>query len=95
MIVSEDSLPNGIPKELKGWDKIKVSYEDAQNLAVNGLPLSSKVYITDSAFKHTIGKELEKRGIKVENIDYEISRSMGGAFRCSTQPLLRTDKVNK
>ncbi|WP_339193565.1 arginine deiminase family protein [Paenibacillus sp. FSL P4-0176] len=91
MIVSMDSLANGLPEELKNWDKIEVSYKDAQDLAVNGLPISSKVYVTDIAFKNTIGKELEKRGIKVEYVDYEISRSFGGAFRCSTQPLLRTD----
>lgn len=91
MIVSMDSLANGLPEELKNWDKIEVSYKDAQDLAVNGLPISSKVYVTDIAFKNTIGKELEKRGIQVEYVDYEISRSFGGAFRCSTQPLLRTD----
>jgi len=91
MIVSMDSLANGLPEELKNWDKIEVSYKDAQDLAVNGLPISSTVYVTDIAFKNTIGKELEKRGIQVEYVDYEISRSFGGAFRCSTQPLLRTD----
>ncbi|WP_201268106.1 dimethylarginine dimethylaminohydrolase family protein [Bacillus altitudinis] len=89
MIVNEDSLPNGIPDELKDWDKIKVSYKDAQDLAINGLPIDEKVYVTDSAYKNTIGKELEKRNIKVEYVDFKITRSYGGAFRCTTQPLLR------
>ncbi|WP_197197435.1 dimethylarginine dimethylaminohydrolase family protein [Bacillus safensis] len=89
MIVNEDSLPNGIPDELKDWDKIKVSYKDAQNLAINGLPINEKVYVTDIAYKNTIGKELEKRDIKVEYVDFKITRSFGGAFRCTTQPLLR------
>lgn len=89
MIVNEDSLPNGIPNELKDWDKIKVSYKDAQDLAINGLPIDEKVYVTDSAYKNTIGKELEKRNIKVEYVDFKITRSYGGAFRCTTQPLLR------
>lgn len=89
MIVCEDALPNGLPEELKSWDKIVVSYEDAERLATNGLPINEKVYVTDIAFKDTVGKELENRGITVEYIDYKISRSMGGAFRCSTQPLLR------
>lgn len=31
------------PKELKHWDRIKVSYEDAQMLAVNGLPINRNV----------------------------------------------------
>ncbi|WP_223250983.1 dimethylarginine dimethylaminohydrolase family protein [Bacillus safensis] len=89
MIVNEDSLPNGIPDELKDWDKIKVSYKDAQNLDINGLPINEKVYVTDIAYKNTIGKELEKRDIKVEYVDFKITRSFGGAFRCTTQPLLR------
>ncbi|MFE2999976.1 hypothetical protein ACFXG4_33870 [Nocardia sp. NPDC059246] len=37
------------------------------------------------------GKELEGRGITVEYIDFAVSRLFGGAFRCSTQPLLRAD----
>ena len=36
-----------------------------------------------------IGKQLISKGITVEYIDFEISRSLGGSFRCSTQPLLR------
>lgn len=71
MIISEDSLPNGIPEELKHWDRIKVSYEDAQTPAVNGLPINKNVYVTDTAFKDTIGKELEKRDMTVEYIDFK------------------------
>ncbi|WBW96226.1 dimethylarginine dimethylaminohydrolase family protein [Oceanirhabdus sp. W0125-5] len=89
MIVCEDALPNGIPDELKSWDKIEVSYDDALRTAINGLPINEKVYVADIAFKDSIGKELEKRGITVEYIDFKISRSLDGAFRCSTQPLLR------
>ncbi len=35
----------------------------------NGLPINENVYITDSAFKETVGKELEKRGTTVEYVD--------------------------
>lgn len=89
MIVSLEALPGGIPEQLKDWDKIEVSYDAAQQLATNGLPIDENTYITDIVFKDTVGKELEKRGIKVEYVDYEYSRKLEGAFRCSTQPLLR------
>jgi len=89
MIVSPEALPAGIPEEFKDWDKIEVTYEAAQNLATNGLPINENVYITDPAFKETVGKELEKRGITVEYVEFANSRHVEGAFRCSTQPLLR------
>lgn len=81
-------LINGIPEELKNWDKISVPYSDVSRLAVNGLPINDSVYILDPEFEY-IGKQLISKGITVEYIDFEISRSLGGSFRCSTQPLLR------
>ncbi|WP_343101179.1 hypothetical protein [Romboutsia sp. MSSM.1001216sp_RTP31141st1_G3_RTP31141_220114] len=35
MIVCEEALINGIPEELKNWDKISVPYSDVSRLAVN------------------------------------------------------------
>ncbi|MGR6905226.1 dimethylarginine dimethylaminohydrolase family protein [Lysinibacillus sp. BSL11] len=90
MIVCEEALIDGIPEQLRDWDKIHVSLEDAAKLATNGLPNNEKVYITDKEFTW-IGEQLAKRGITVESVDFTISRSLGGSFRCSTQPLLRTD----
>ena len=89
MIVCEQALPNGIPEQLKDWDKITVTYDQTQELATNGLPINESVYVTDPAFKDVVGAELEKRSITVEYVDFQISRQFGGAFRCSTQPLLR------
>lgn len=90
MIVCEEALLDGIPEQLKDWEKLTVSMEDAWELATNGLPVNEEVYITDVAFKDTVGAELEAKGITVEYIDFAISRSFGGGVRCSTQPLLRT-----
>lgn len=89
MIVCEDAMPEGLPEELKSWDKISVSKNRAMALATNGIPIDEKTYVTDIEFKNNVGKELEDRGIHVEYIDYKLSRAGGGAFRCSTQPLLR------
>lgn len=88
MVICEEAFLEGIPAALMNWKKIHVSLNEAMNLATNGLPVSPEVYITDPAFKH-IGEEIEQQGIKVEYIDFSISRSFGGSFRCSTQPLSR------
>lgn len=89
MIVSEKASLHGIPEIFSDWDKIVVEPEQIQYLTINGLPINENTYIADIAFKDTIGQELEKRGITVEYIDFKISRSFGGSFRCSTQALLR------
>jgi N-dimethylarginine dimethylaminohydrolase len=89
MIVSTKALLNGLPEVLKSWDQIEVEPEQIQYLAVNGLPVDESHYIADPVFRHTIGKELEARGIHVDYIDFHITRKMGGSFRCSTQALLR------
>lgn len=88
MIVCEEVFLSGIPEQLKNWDKISVPYQDIACLAVNGLPINESVYILDPQFEY-IAKQLRARGITVEYIDFAVSRSFGGSFRCSTQPLVR------
>ena len=65
LIACEESFANGIPEPFRDWDRITVPEEDAEHLAVNGLPISPEVYVTDVAFRDTIGKELEARGVKL------------------------------
>ena len=89
MIVCEEYLPDGIPEEFSSWDKIYVPARDADRLAVNGLPLNEEVYLTDVAFRDTLGKELEGKGIRTEYLDFKFTRMHKGAFRCSVNPLLR------
>ncbi len=88
MIVCEEAFLEGIPELLKNWDKISVPYKDIAHLAVNGLPVNESVYILDPQFQY-IAEQLKAKGITVELIDFKISRSLGGSFRCSTQPLVR------
>ncbi|WP_232835771.1 dimethylarginine dimethylaminohydrolase family protein [Actinocorallia populi] len=88
MVVCEEALLDGIPRVLRTWDRVPVSLADAGRLATNGLPLSPEAYVTDHEFDG-IGEQLEHRGVTVEYVDFSITRSLGGAFRCSTQPLHR------
>lgn len=87
-IVCPDRLPDGLPAPLRDWETIEVSEDEAAAMATNGLPIDSATYITDPEFAR-VGAQLEARGITVEYIDFSVSRLFGGAFRCSTQPLLR------
>lgn len=91
MIVCEEAFLEGIPDSLREWDKISVSFEDAQKLITNGLPINEEVYVTDTEFQ-SIGEQLTNKGIIVEYVDYSVSRSFGGSFRCTTQPLLRINE---
>lgn len=88
LIACLDRLPDGLPEPLRGWDVIEVDEDEAAAMATNGLPVDSATYITDPQFAR-VGAELQDRGITVEYIDFTVSRLFGGAFRCSTQPLLR------
>lgn len=88
LVVCEEALLDGVPAALKSWERIPVSPSQTKDLATNGLPISPDVYVTDPVFGW-IGEQLEHHGVTVEYVEFGISRSLGGAFRCSTQPLLR------
>lgn len=91
-IVCEEAFIDGLPEALKGWDLIRVSLEDVQRLAVNGVPVDSGNYIL-SYNRHndnrTIQAELENRGIKVHRVFFGTHNGQGGSLRCATQPLKR------
>jgi N-dimethylarginine dimethylaminohydrolase len=77
-----------LPKSLRDWDRIQATEEQALRLGTNGFPISPEVYVTDPEFRN-IGDQIEKHGVMVEYVDFPISRSFGGSFRCSTQPFWR------
>lgn len=85
---------SGTPETFRDRDRITVPEEDAVKLAVNGMAINPEVYITDIAFRDTIGKELEEHGIKVENLDFQVTRGSAGSVHCSTQPLFRVKKTS-
>jgi glycine amidinotransferase len=88
MVACDAVLPEGLPKSLRDWDRIAVTEAEALRLGTNGFSINPKVHVTDPEFRR-IGEQIAKRGIAVECVDCSISRSFGGAFRCSTQPLWR------
>lgn len=88
MIYCEEAFLDGVPEGLADWDKIAITLDESAQLMANGLPLNDSVYVTDESFVDLIPK-IESYGIKVETLDYSISRMFGGSFRCTTQALLR------
>lgn len=88
LVASSAVLPEGLPKSLRDWERIEVTEDEALRLGTNGFPISPTVHVTDPAFRR-IGDQIARHGITVEYVDFAISRSFGGAFRCSTQPLWR------
>ncbi|MBD0788348.1 amidinotransferase [Vibrio sp. Y2-5] len=90
MIVCESAFLNGLPDILKGWDRISLAQSECAYLAANGLPINEDVYVIDPVFE-TIGNRLSTYGVHVETVDFSITRCFGGSFRCSTQPLLRSN----
>lgn len=89
MIACESVFLDGVPELFRKWDKIPVTEVETSLLATNGLPINEGVYVLDPYFSH-IGEQLEQKGVKVEAVDFAITRSFGGSFRCSTQPLNRS-----
>ncbi|MET9783070.1 amidinotransferase [Nocardiopsis alba] len=88
IVVCEEALLDGVPRVLREWERIPVDLDRATALAVNGLPIDPRTYVTDPRFED-VGERIRARGIEVEYVDFSITRSLGGSFRCSTQPLLR------
>lgn len=89
MIYCEEAFLDQLPNVLDNWDKITISLKEASLLMANGLPINDSVYVTDQSFTQLI-TALESHGVKVETLDYEVSRIFGGSYRCTTQALLRT-----
>ena len=83
---------NGVPAYFKGWKVIAVSLEDAQRLAVNGLPIDENHYILGANGPEKwerIAEALSAEGIEVYSVPFENHNEDGGSIRCATHPLLR------
>ncbi len=76
------------PAVFDDWDRIEVTEQEGIDLATNELPIGPDVYITDPVFA-AVGDRVAAHGVTVEYVDFAITRSFGGSFRCTTQSLWR------
>ena len=84
-VVYEEGFPDGIPQVLKDWTRIPVTMEEAMTLGTNGLPISPEVYVTDPAFRR-IGDAVQKHGVTVEYVEFDISRSFEEPSAAAPKP---------
>jgi N-dimethylarginine dimethylaminohydrolase len=87
-VVCREAFIDGIPAKLREWDFIEVGLEAATLLAVNGLIVDEKTYIT-SPEHEAVANGIARHGIDVTLLPYDGPSLFGGAFRCSHHPLLR------
>jgi len=74
----------------RDYDLIKVDKDEQQELVTNVLSISKDTVISrDHPECKRVTKEMEKRGITVEEISFNGGPSTGGSFRCCSLPLIR------
>jgi len=83
------ALRDGLPGELRKWDVIDVSVEDAQRLACNGLVLDMNTYVIDRAHAALAGR-LRASGLEVIEVPFHLPALFGGGLRCAYHPLARS-----
>jgi N-dimethylarginine dimethylaminohydrolase len=91
-IVCPEAFVEGIPSQLRDWDMVEVTPEQARSDACNGPPIDSSNYIvpwSDVDGGTTVQNGLEAHGITCRGIKYDHHHEDGGSIRCSTHPLVR------
>ena len=88
LIWCPEKFVDGLPMALRDWDKIAVSYDEANLLATNALILEEGHVIVDADNPRVI-EELRKRKVEVIPIPFGAPISTGGGLRCAHHPLLR------
>ena len=84
----KEGFVSELPESIRDWDYVEVTKEEAKKLGANLLVLDDRTVIMDKQH-HRIGQELEKRGVEVIEIPYDLVASSGGGLRCSHHPLVR------
>lgn len=87
-IICKSVLQNPLPEPLRGYDFIEVDEKTRKELGTNILMVNPDTIIIQKRHR-LLKKELEKRGFKVIPLSFTFHALAGGAFRCTTHPLVR------
>jgi len=87
-IICREWLKSELPPGLKNYKWIEATEQEAAWLGVNGIALNPETYVVDSAHKRLIG-EMRRHGVNVVAVPYDGPSFLGGALRCSSQPVYR------
>lgn len=88
VIACLDVLPEGLPGELRTWDVINVTYEEARRLACNGMILDPNTYLMDRTHVR-IAEQLTAKNVNVITTPFNLPARFGGGLRCAHHPLVR------
>ncbi|MGI9515435.1 MAG: hypothetical protein ACR2NP_00185, partial [Pirellulaceae bacterium] len=87
-LICREWIKSELPPGLRDYTWIETTVEEAQWLGCNGLPLDPETVIMDSRHERVIA-EVRKTGHNVIELPYDGPSFVGGAFRCSSQPIHR------
>jgi len=87
-LICREWIQNELPDSIKNWTFIDVTPKEAASLGCNGLPLNPETTLIGAQHKRII-KEVREHKHEVIEVPYAVPSFMGGALRCSSQPILR------
>ena len=79
---------SSIPESLKKYSWVKVTPEEAQHMATNGMVVNKSTVIITDAFPH-IAEQIRAFGITAHEVPFKKAHYFGGGLRCSYQPIFR------
>ncbi len=88
-IICRKWLESELPPGLKNYTWIEATEEEAAWLGVNGIALNPETYVVDSRHQRLIA-EINKYDVEVIDIPFDGPSYLGGALRCSSQPINRS-----
>ncbi|MEM7732152.1 MAG: arginine deiminase family protein [Pseudomonadota bacterium] len=88
-LVYPDGLAQ-VPLEMRGFDWIEVTRDEAQALATNVLSVApDHIIARDHPGCARVNDALRRAGYRVDEVTFDAVPSTGGSFRCATLPLTR------
>ena len=90
-IIHKNSLKSPLPYPLNEYDFIEVDNKTRKELGTNVFVINPTTVIVQKRHKK-LQNDLLSKGYKVEIVKFNSHSDLGGAFRCVTFPILRTEK---
>ena len=87
-LICREWIKSELPKSIRDWTFIDVTPKEAASLGTNGLPLTPETALVGAQHKRVIN-EIRKHKHEVIEVPYAVPSFMGGALRCSSQPIRR------
>ena len=87
-LICREWIESELPESIRDWTFIDVTPKEAAFLGTNGLPLNPETALIGAQYKRII-KEVRAQKHEVIEVPYAVPSFMGGALRCSSQPILR------